>query len=76
MSEVSQVSQPQPRFISAKAFGELIGVSHITLCQWRLRGKGPRYVKCGRTVRYALADVEAWIAAGTVETRAASEVKP
>jgi predicted DNA-binding transcriptional regulator AlpA len=37
------------------------GLSVRTLQDWRLRGTGPRFtVLSGRTIRYALADLEAW----------------
>ncbi len=32
-----------------------------TLSRWRYAGKGPRFVKVGRLVRYRLSDVLAWI---------------
>lgn len=31
-----------------------------TLANMRVRGEGPRWIKCGRLVRYRLADVEAY----------------
>jgi hypothetical protein len=31
-----------------------------TLAQWASQGKGPRYARFGRHVRYAIADVVAW----------------
>lgn len=41
-----------------------IGVSPITLRQWRLVGKGPRFIKLGTSkqskVVYDPADIEAW----------------
>jgi hypothetical protein len=33
-----------------------------TLANWRWLGKGPRYTKIGRGVRYAWADVDDWVA--------------
>lgn len=42
-----------------------------TLEDWRLNGVGPRYIKLGQLVRYRLADVDAWLAANTVETTGA-----
>lgn len=33
-----------------------------TLALWRLKGKGPRWLKLGRSVRYEQADVERWLA--------------
>ena len=35
-------------------------VAMQTLAQWASQGRGPRYAKFGRHVRYALADVVAW----------------
>jgi hypothetical protein len=34
------------------------------LQQWRIRGVGPKYLKLGASVRYALDDIEAFEAAG------------
>ena len=50
----------------------LLGISTVTLCNWRCTGKGgPRYRKIGdRVVRYLRADVEAFIEAGTVDPAA------
>ncbi len=35
-------------------------IAKQTLAQWASQGKGPRYAKFGRHVRYSLADVLAW----------------
>ena len=37
-----------------------------TLSQWRYLGRGPRYMKVGRLVRYRRSDVETWLDANTV----------
>jgi hypothetical protein len=34
-----------------------------TLRLWRLKGKGPKYLKIGHKVRYRRETVEAWLAA-------------
>ena len=50
------------------AAARLLGLSAHTLRAWRAatRGpKGPRFVRCGRSVRYRLADLESWMAANT-----------
>jgi excisionase family DNA binding protein len=36
-------------------------VSERTLEYWRAHGKGPRYVRMGRHVRYDWADVKSWL---------------
>ena len=37
------------------------GVAPVTLRRWRLEGRGPRFVRLGRSVKYRLEDVEAWL---------------
>ena len=39
----------------------LLGLKPNTLEIWRIQGKGPSYRKVGRAVRYAEADVLAWL---------------
>ena len=41
-------------------------LSERTLERWRVSGTGPRFVRCGRSVRYREADLEAWITARVV----------
>lgn len=38
-----------------------LAVSIHALRQWRYKGGGPRYVKLGHSVRYRLADLEAYV---------------
>lgn len=54
-----------PRLITTGQTAALLGVRVTTLESWRLRGNGPCYRKIGRLVRYAEADVLAWIDAQT-----------
>jgi predicted DNA-binding transcriptional regulator AlpA len=42
------------------------GVSVSTLEKWRVAGIGPRFLKLGRLVRYAEADIESWLASRRV----------
>ncbi len=37
-----------------------LNVALPTLAQWGSQGKGPRFAKFGRHVRYSMADVIAW----------------
>ena len=43
---------------------EFLGVSQATLNAWRWRGKGPRWIRVGRYVRYPRRDTEAWLDGG------------
>ena len=42
-----------------------LGLSPSTLNKWRVQGKGPRFVKMGRSVSYREADLDYWLDAQT-----------
>ena len=44
----------------------IIGVKPTTLATWRHKGRGPRYLKIGRSCFYRDADLEAWLDAQAV----------
>jgi predicted DNA-binding transcriptional regulator AlpA len=44
------------------------GLSVKTLQAWRYLGKGPKFVRFGRAVRYLPSDVDAFIRASSVDT--------
>ena len=65
------------RFRSTNAFTETeaaqhLGLSIATLRAWRHRGRGPRFVRFGRAVRYLRLDLDAFIRACAVDTRSVS----
>ncbi len=41
---------------------DYLGLSPITLADWRVQGRGPRYVKLGRRVKDDIADLDDYIA--------------
>ena len=43
-----------------------------TLANWRYQGRGPRFIKVGRAVRYRRSDVEAWLERNARESTAAA----
>jgi predicted DNA-binding transcriptional regulator AlpA len=45
-----------------KRLAERLAVSLAALRRWRYCGVGPKFTKFGSAVRYAVSDVEAWIA--------------
>jgi len=69
------VRQPTPATFDVAAIGtDLIdecalalrlGISRSTLQSWRYAGRGPRFIKVGRLVRYRNADVDAYLEAHT-----------
>ncbi len=65
---------PTPRFDPSAIGNDLVdevelavrlGVSRSTLQSWRYAGRGPRFIKLGRLVRYRNADVDAYLHAHT-----------
>jgi predicted site-specific integrase-resolvase len=50
------------KFLSAQELVDRWGgaVSSRTLANWRTQGKGPRYVRVGGRIIYAIEEVEAW----------------
>jgi hypothetical protein len=57
------------RWVDERVVSELTGRAIQTLRNDRIKGKGIPYTKIGRLVRYDLADLEACMKAGRVETR-------
>ena len=62
------MEQEETVFISDREVSRLTGIGRQTLCNWRCQQKGPRYVKVGRAVRYALHDVLAYMEARKIGT--------
>jgi predicted DNA-binding transcriptional regulator AlpA len=40
---------------------DLLGKKVQTLRKWAVRGQGPARIKIGKTVRYRMADLQAWL---------------
>lgn len=62
--------------IDCKAAAKRLCVAEGTLSNWRIQGKGPRFVRIGGKICYRDEDIEAFIAQGvrqsTSETEAAA----
>ena len=59
------------RLLSETEAAELVGFSKNTLRAWRVTGRPggyppPPFIKCGRSVRYRLSDLRAWMDAHTL----------
>jgi hypothetical protein len=58
--------------LSERQAGELLGISAITLSQWRRGGTGPPFLKMHGCIRYMRDTVVAWAKAHEVGTEATS----
>jgi excisionase family DNA binding protein len=56
------------RALTEREVAELLGLSVATLRAWRHRGKGPRFLRLGRAVRYLRSDVADFVRASAVDT--------
>ena len=71
----SRSGADEPRRTTAlteRQVAEQLGLSVATLRAWRHRGKGPRFLRLGRSVRYLPADVDEFVRASAVDTRSVS----
>lgn len=57
----------EDKIYKASPVAELLGTTVGTLAYWRYMGKGPKFIKLGRAVRYRESDVNAWLDAQTRE---------
>jgi excisionase family DNA binding protein len=55
--------------LTERQVAEQLGLSVATLRAWRHRGKGPRFLRLGRSVRYLPSDVEEFVRASAVDTQ-------
>ena len=55
----------QPLLTQRQA-SEMLALSERTLERFRISGIGPKFVRMGKSIRYRLGDVEAWIERRTV----------
>lgn len=50
----------QDRWLTRAELAERLQLPVGTLADWALRGKGPRYARFGKHVRYRMSDVATW----------------
>ncbi|MGP5390475.1 MULTISPECIES: helix-turn-helix transcriptional regulator [Glutamicibacter] len=49
------------KLLPPAGLSEWLGLSVPALAQMRHMGKGPRFIKLGKQVRYRVTDVQAWL---------------
>lgn len=52
---------------SPQQAADAIGAARQTLAKWRCEGRGPKYARVGRSIRYRPADVHQWLAEQVVD---------
>jgi excisionase family DNA binding protein len=69
MASTEPVSAPWtslPRALTDNEAAQYLGLKVSTLRAWRLKDRGPRYVRLGTAIRYLVADLDAYTAKNTV----------
>lgn len=56
--------------VTSRQAAEILGVPEGTLGQWRFAGRGPKFVKVGRMVRYRVSDIDEYLEERTVTSTA------
>lgn len=54
-----------PDLLNAAQAAESIGIKPQTLATWRLKGFGPRHIKCGSRCMYSREEILAWLESRT-----------
>lgn len=54
------------KLLNQKEVATMLGMSEAWLEASRFRGKGLSFIKIGKSVRYKLSDIQAWIDKNTV----------
>ncbi|MCC7179038.1 MAG: helix-turn-helix domain-containing protein [Acidobacteria bacterium] len=67
-------SRPLPADLREPAAARYLGYSPYTLRLWRMQGRGPAYIRAGRSITYTIADLDAYRAKHRVETRESGPV--
>ena len=52
--------------LTQREAASVLRLSERTLERSRVTGRGPRFIRCGRSIRYREADIAAWIDARAV----------
>ena len=50
-----------PATMDTRDAARYLGVAYQTLHLWRVKGRGPAYLRLGRLVRYRHTDLDAWL---------------
>lgn len=63
------MNEKWPHAVTDREAAKVLGLSVATLRAWRLRRRGPRYLRFGRAVRYLIADLDRFIESNTIDPR-------
>lgn len=65
-AKIEYLMEPEIKYLTEKGVSKMTELALPTLRNYRHQGKGPPYVKIGRSVRYLMADVLKFMEEGRV----------
>lgn len=63
--ELTKSPEREPLAVSEAQAAQLIGVSARTLFNWRANGTGPRAIRVGGRILYAVDEIRRWLSAAS-----------
>jgi predicted DNA-binding transcriptional regulator AlpA len=66
INQCTQAVEIAPQILNEKDAATYLGMSRIWLSQSRMKGKGPEFIKLGRTIRYSVADLDKYLESNRV----------
>jgi len=61
IASLLQVEDPEHTFLTPEELADSLDVKLSRVTGWRKSGDGPKFVKLGKTVKYKVAAVDAWM---------------
>ncbi len=55
------MSKIEVKYLKPTDAASYLGVGFSTMAKWRIDGDGPSFLKVGGSVRYSVADLDAWM---------------
>ncbi len=70
---MEQTSLTLPLMVTEKQAARILAVSIAALRRWRKEGRGPKFTRLERCVRYNVKAIEGWLAENTSGTKKAAD---
>jgi predicted DNA-binding transcriptional regulator AlpA len=70
-----RVVEEMVMLLTQEECADVLRLSERTLERYRVSGTGPRFIKCGRSIRYRSQDIEAWLASNTLGSTSEREAR-
>jgi predicted DNA-binding transcriptional regulator AlpA len=64
-AHMSLTPVPSP-LLTTSQVAEILHLAKVTVATYRMKGKGPVFIRMGKAIRYRLSDLQAWMDANAV----------